>query len=271
MTVSRGNYNIFVQLTPCRVVATSNQAGTYFNGPSNNGVNATLTVSSLTIDSVDLVAGDSVLLMAQTAANQNGIYFVADADAMILQRRNDFQSAEQIQPGAFIPVAAGTLNAGSMYVVVEPLPGVVGIDDLVITASPLNSGLGTAATKAASDNTKADVASVDGATTVGHLASFADTAGTVVDSTIVATNVQLKSQVKAGTSPNLTGSAGGPYTVTVAGLTAASVVVATVEASANAGIYVLQASAGTGNFDVLLSGDPGATCTVNYVAYIAAQ
>ena len=47
----------------------------------------------------------------------------------------------------------------------------------------LTSGLalGTAAYKAASDNTKTNVSSVSGATTVGHVATFADTAGTVQD------------------------------------------------------------------------------------------
>jgi hypothetical protein len=44
-----------------------------------------------------------------------------------------------------------------------------------------NLGLGTAATKTASDNTKTNVASVSGATTIGHIATFADTAGTVQD------------------------------------------------------------------------------------------
>lgn len=44
-----------------------------------------------------------------------------------------------------------------------------------------NLGGGTAGKKAASDNTKANVASVSGSTSVGHIATFADTAGTVQD------------------------------------------------------------------------------------------
>jgi len=131
--------------------------------------------------------------------------------------------------------------------------------------------LGTAAAKAASDNAKATLASITAATTSGHLAQFNDTSGTIGDAGVATSAVQLSANIKAGTSPNLTGSMAGPYTITVAGLTAASVVVATVEASATAGIYVISATAGTGNFDVLLSADPGATCTVNYVAFIAAQ
>jgi len=42
-------------------------------------------------------------------------------------------------------------------------------------------GLGTAGVKAASDNTKATVASVSGSTAAGHVCTFADTAGTVQD------------------------------------------------------------------------------------------
>ncbi len=49
-----------------------------------------------------------------------------------------------------------------------------GSSDVLITP-------GTAAAKAASNGALANVASVSGTTTVGHLASFADTAGTIVD------------------------------------------------------------------------------------------
>lgn len=44
-----------------------------------------------------------------------------------------------------------------------------------------NLGGGTAGKKAASDNTKATVASISGSITSGHIATFADTSGTVQD------------------------------------------------------------------------------------------
>lgn len=47
--------------------------------------------------------------------------------------------------------------------------------------SRTNLGLGTVATKAASDNTKSTVAMISGAITIGHYAQFVDTAGTLQD------------------------------------------------------------------------------------------
>lgn len=104
----------------------------------------------------------------------------------------------------------------------------------------------------------------------GNLIQASGTAGVTVDSGVATTNVQLKTQVKAATTGNIGGAGAGPITVTVAGLTAASVVVATIATSSNT-VSVAKAVAGTGNFDVLFSGDPGATCTLNYVAYIVGQ
>ncbi len=48
-------------------------------------------------------------------------------------------------------------------------------------------GLGTAATKAVSDNTKATVASVNSTTVTGHVATFSDTAGTITDGGVLGT------------------------------------------------------------------------------------
>lgn len=55
-------------------------------------------------------------------------------------------------------------------------------DDMNLVASTFSGGLGTAAAKAASDNSKASLASVNGATVIDNFASFNDTAGTVEDS-----------------------------------------------------------------------------------------
>ncbi len=106
--------------------------------------------------------------------------------------------------------------------------------------------------------------------TTGHLPASSGTGGLMVDSGIVATNVQLKTQVKAVLTGNIGGAGAGPLTVTVAGMTATSVVVATVSSSSNP-CYVLTATPGTGNFALTVSADPGASLIVNYIAYIAAQ
>lgn len=106
--------------------------------------------------------------------------------------------------------------------------------------------------------------------TTAHLLASSGTGGLVADSGIATAAVQLSANIKAATTANIGGAGAGPITVTVAGLTAASVVVATIETSSNAA-SVIKCNAGSGSFDVTFSADPGATCTLNYIAFIAAQ
>lgn len=125
--------NTFKQLGAVRLVSTSNQTGTYYNGPTNNGVGATFTYAtgSLTIDSVVVNLNDFILLAGQTLGYQNGIYQCitvgATGVAAVLQRRGDFQCIEQIKGGQYVPVSAGTVEGGSMWVIVEPLPAAIGV------------------------------------------------------------------------------------------------------------------------------------------------
>jgi hypothetical protein len=143
MTVSLGQTVFMNALTPVRVVAVTNVAGTYYNGPSNNGVGATLTVaaSSLTIDSVVVAEGDRVLLQNQTTAYQNGIYVVKDiGSTVVLQRSDDQQSIEQMKPGQFTVVGAGTTYEGAIYALIEPIPQVIGVDTIFYTPSSITAG-----------------------------------------------------------------------------------------------------------------------------------
>lgn len=145
MTISQ--YNFYPILTPVRLLSTSNVAGTYFNGPTNNGVKATLTIaaSSLTVDSVVAVLGDRIGLVAQTAAEQNGIYDVFSiGSTVVLQRSDDLNDAENLKPGLSFSVGAGTANGGAVYTLVEPLPASFGIDDMVFeSAQSPGGGSGT--------------------------------------------------------------------------------------------------------------------------------
>ncbi len=70
-----------------------------------------------------------------------------------------------------------------------------------------NLGGGTAGKKSASDNSKSSVASVSGATTATHIATFADTVGTVQDGGVAPTGTV--SSVTCGT-----GLTGGTFTTT---------------------------------------------------------
>jgi hypothetical protein len=226
--MAQQQYNVYDGLTAVRVVDTANLAGTYFNGQTNTGVGATLTVTAtgaLTIDSVVVVTGDYVLLTAQTAANQNGIYIVSNPGATgiqpILTRRADFQNIEQIRAGQFVTVAAGTVNNATVWTLVEPLPAAFGINNMVwVDSSGLTGGgLGSAATKTASDATQANVASVKGATTINTIAVFADTAGTVqnqakANGTEAANAVTASGQAGVITTSALTTAGAGNYVIT---------------------------------------------------------
>ncbi len=138
MTTSLGQTVLFNDLTPVRVVSTADVAGTYYNGSSNNGVGATLTVaaSSLTIDGVALQLRDRVLLQNQTSTLQNGIYIVSlIASTVVLTRAFDQQNIEQLKGGQFVVVSAGTANSGALFALVEPLPQRIGVDSFVYALS----------------------------------------------------------------------------------------------------------------------------------------
>ena len=118
MTTFSAFYRREQQISSVRVARNSNLAGTYNNGPSNNGIGATLTIaaSSLTIDGVAMAVNDRILLIAQTSALQNGIYYVESIGAtVVLKRAPDFQSIEQMKPGYYVPVAAGTEFNGPLF------------------------------------------------------------------------------------------------------------------------------------------------------------
>ena len=131
--------------------------------------------------------------------------------------------------------------------------------------------LGTAAAKAASNNALSTLASTAGSGfTAGHIVTAADTAGTIQDSGIVATSLQVAANIKANRTANIGGGGAGPISVVVAGVTAASIITGSIQASSNP-VDVQKITATSTGFDILFSGDPGATCTVNYVAFVVAQ
>ncbi len=104
----------------------------------------------------------------------------------------------------------------------------------------------------------------------GNIAKFTDATGTLADSAVAVSAVQLSANIIAATSADIGGAGAGPLDVTVAGLTAASVVVASIESSSNA-VSLVVVNAGAGKFSVTCSANPGAALLVNYVAFVAAQ
>ena len=128
------SYNIYQQITSVRLASTANLAGNYFNGSINNGVGATLTaltVGHLSLDGVSVEIGDRLFLKDQTSTNQNGIYIVnavgGSRSLWMIERSPDFQSIEQLKVGQYFTVGGGLTLAGSMYVLIEPLPSSIGL------------------------------------------------------------------------------------------------------------------------------------------------
>jgi hypothetical protein len=268
-------YNVYDGLTAARVVSTANIAGTYFNGQTNNGVGATFTVTAtgvLTIDSVAINSGDSVLLVGQTAANQNGLYIVSNPGATgiqpVLTRRADFQNIEQIRAGQFVTVAAGTVNNGTIWSVVEPLPGQFGISNIVFVDSSGTSGtFGTAAFKAASNNALASVSSVNGTTTANTIAVFADAVGTVqnqakANGTEAANAVTASGQAGVITTSALTTAGAGSYAITWTNtfIAPGSTILLSIMGGTNTTKNItMQATAGTGTSTLTIYNNTAAT------------
>lgn len=153
-------------LTPVRLVSVANISGTYYNGPSNNGVDATFTIaaSSLTIDSVAAAVGDRILLHTQTNTYEQGVYIVQSiGSTVVLRRSDDQQTREQMKGGQYVSVSAGSLRAGNFYSLVEPLPDAIGTDAIVWNADPSAGG----------------VTFSGGASTANALVVFSDAAGNI--------------------------------------------------------------------------------------------
>ncbi len=204
MTTSLGQTVFSPWLTPVRLASTSNIAGTYYNGPNNNGVGATLTIaaSSLTIDSVVCAVGDRVLLQTQTATLEQGIYVVLSiGTTVVLQRSFDQQSLEQLKAGENVAVGAGSVNAGNFYTLVEPLPLTIGVNAMVYNADPSAGG----------------VSFSGGASTANALPVFSDTSGNIKAATTASTFGQSLA-VTGALSASTTVTAGTGLTVTTGNL-----------------------------------------------------
>jgi len=298
MATSLGQTVFMNDLSPVRLVATSNVSGTYYNGPTNNGVGATLTVaaSSLTIDSVAVAERDRVLLQNQTSAYQNGIYIVESiASTVVLKRAFDSQSIEQMKAGQFTIVGAGTVNQGAGYSLVEPIPQVIGVDSIYYVATSVNSGglsstltntyifVGNASNVAtgvamSGDATLANTGALTIANSAINAAKLASDA--VTTAKILNANVTL-AKLAAGITPShvikfanqvttVGGAAAEAFTVTGAVAATDRAFVQVVDNGTN-NVTVLQAVVTANTLTVTFSADPGADCVINYQIIRAAS
>jgi hypothetical protein len=221
-------------LTPVRLVSTSNIAGTYYNGPNNNGVGATLTIaaSSLTVDSVVAAVGDRILLHTQTNTYEQGIYVVKSIDStVVLERSDDQQSLEQLKAGEYVPVGAGSVNAGNFFTLVEPLPQTIGVDAMVFNADPSAGG----------------VSFSGGASTANAIPVFSDTSGNIKAASTTATLGQSLSVTGAVTASTTLQGANLKYGATpVAQVDPASCTITAVAGAANTATVTIQLKDGSG-------------------------
>jgi hypothetical protein len=132
------------------VATTANLVGTYTAGTTGadggTGVGATITITAtgiLTIDVVNLVQFDRVLVKNQTTQTQNGIYYVSTAGdtgvQAVLTRVSDYDNsvAGEITAGDFIFVDQGSTQANTGWAQTEtgtsttPVKGIkIGTDNI---------------------------------------------------------------------------------------------------------------------------------------------
>jgi hypothetical protein len=224
--------DIFTDNYACRLATTVALSAAYDNG--NAGVGATLTNNStlgaLTIDGVAVAVGDRILIKDQGTQYQNGIYDIT------------------------------VIGDGSTpWVMVRS----TGYD----TGEDIDAGdLFTIAF--GDDNAKTQwIQTAPGPFTIGST-SITFESNILAGSGLTKTNNTIAiSNIIAGKSADIGGGGAGPITIAVVGLTTSSVVSASIESSTNA-VAVAKCTAGADEFDILFTGDPGAACIVNYIAFI---
>ena len=127
-------------------------ANTYNNGTA--GVGATLTgnaVGALTVDSNVVVVAQRILVKNEVAGANNGVYVVTTvgngSTAYVLTRATDFNTSgsgsNQVGPGDYIYVTAGTANANTAWVQQTSAPITIGTTALVFTQFGVTGAGGT--------------------------------------------------------------------------------------------------------------------------------
>jgi hypothetical protein len=137
----------FTTYTSCRVAATGALVVVYANGVA--GVGATLTnagaQAALTLDGVALNVNDRVLIGAQVASFENGIYIVTDIGSAttdwVLTRADDYNQAVEIVYLGVVAITQGTLYAGLVFQETSQGPFVIGTSPITFLQLQLDISL----------------------------------------------------------------------------------------------------------------------------------
>jgi hypothetical protein len=129
---------------PADVATTANLATitggtvTYYNGPTENGTGATITLSNAitiidgqTYQDPSFPVGSRILVKNEANAAHNGIYII-DEPGTTLTRADDFDSAPAIHGGDFVFVQSGTLYMSTGWVqTVDTVE--IGVSDIIFS------------------------------------------------------------------------------------------------------------------------------------------
>lgn len=226
------------------------------------------TVLNTVVSLVDISnAGDVVLpTIANHIATYTNTLGTLSEDAATAINGGNIQAGLSGTAG-YLSSFPGTASKGSLR-----LTAVANTGDTVTTLS--NVAMGQASVVSIPDPANAVGRLLIGATATpfvsGNFPVASGTGGLMVDSGLAASNIQNKTNIKAAQVASLGGGGAGPLTVTAAGCTTSSVICVDIVNSSNP-VSVVKVDPGTGNFALTLSADPGATLTISYIMFIAAQ
>lgn len=158
--------------------------------------NITVASPGATIDGVTLAANDRVLLLAQTAGAENGIWVFNGATSP-LTRAADFNTSAKVTAGDALSVAEGSVNGDKTFVLVTDNPITLGTTSL--SFSLMNGGSGPAYMAGNGLSLAGGVLSVNATAGGGLIASGT---GLAVDTSVITR--KFAANVGDGTSTTIT-------------------------------------------------------------------
>ena len=216
----------------CNYASVAAYTALYYNGPSNNGVGATLTnsgtLAAFSIDGVTMTSGNignRMLIKNMANSAYNGVYTlttVGDGSTpWVLTRATDYDSSgsgtNEIDAGDFLLVLAGNTQANTSWVQQTGLPIIVGTTGIVFTqfGAPITYTAGTGLSLAGTTFSIANTAVT--ANSYGSASSVATFTVNAQGQLTAASNTSIAIDASAVTSGTLAVARGGTGTTTSTG------------------------------------------------------